>query len=505
MKTKGIFKFINWFIQGIVCLFGILLFASSLVSHNIPDSPIKFSIPIISIFIILIGIMVKNKVIFFSIISILKKYKFVFFLLVIFFQVYMVLTLTTYTGFDTAAIRTWAESGNINSEFLKYYFDHYPNNLMLLYFEKFVYFIYSYCHMDSFILVLNFMNLIFIDLSLIIMLVILKKTSINKNVSTSYSILISIIFAISPWTIITYSDTIVLPFISLEILVSCLLIDGLYVNNVKKNIGLSVIMGITIFISYSLKPSTIILLIGLCIMAIIRGFVGNLWTINLVKKFILIIIIIIGAFGLLNITYSYVNNNQSIVKLKPEKRLTYTHFMMMGLNQKSNGQYYEKDVERSQSFKTVADRQDFNIQEIKQRLKNMGVKGYSIFLIKKFYLTTNDGTLGWGNEGSFLIGNFDQHKLIRSIFYPNGSRIGILRIIAQICWISIVFGITISAFHMSNNFAINYLQLSLIGLLLFLLIFEGGRSRYLIQFLPVILIVSANGWRYVFLYLRRML
>ena len=37
------------------------------------------------------------------------------------------------------------------------------------------------------------------------------------------------------------------------------------------------------------------------------------------------------------------------------------------------------------------------------------------------------------------------------------------------------------------------IKLTIIGALLYLLLFEGGRSRYLIQYLPFFYLLSANG------------
>lgn len=40
----------------------------------------------------------------------------------------------------------------------------------------------------------------------------------------------------------------------------------------------------------------------------------------------------------------------------------------------------------------------------------------------------------------------------------------------------------------------DFLLLALLGGLAFLMIFEGGKSRYLIQFIPQILLLAGRGW-----------
>ncbi|MCT7719875.1 MAG: hypothetical protein N5847_01815, partial [Lactobacillus crispatus] len=42
-----------------------------------------------------------------------------------------------------------------------------------------------------------------------------------------------------------------------------------------------------------------------------------------------------------------------------------------------------------------------------------------------------------------------------------------------------------------GGFIIQTLRMALVGGFIFLLLFEGGRSRYLVQFLPIILILTA--------------
>ena len=47
---------------------------------------------------------------------------------------------------------------------------------------------------------------------------------------------------------------------------------------------------------------------------------------------------------------------------------------------------------------------------------------------------------------------------------------------------------------MENNEIMIFIKLGIVGFSLFLLIFEGGRSRYLIQFLPLMFMGAAAGW-----------
>ena len=66
----------------------------------------------------------------------------------------------------------------------------------------------------------------------------------------------------------------------------------------------------------------------------------------------------------------------------------------------------------------------------------------------------------------------------------------------QILWIFTLFGMYLTTVSFDKK-QISYreiiIKLTIIGAMMFLLLFEGGRSRYLIQFLPL----SAIGWESV--------
>ena len=66
----------------------------------------------------------------------------------------------------------------------------------------------------------------------------------------------------------------------------------------------------------------------------------------------------------------------------------------------------------------------------------------------------------------------------------------------QMIWLVVLIGILFSL--RMNSFRIQLFKLSVLGGMLFLLIFEGGRSRYLIQFLPFLFVLSGAGMNNLF-------
>ena len=75
---------------------------------------------------------------------------------------------------------------------------------------------------------------------------------------------------------------------------------------------------------------------------------------------------------------------------------------------------------------------------------------------------------------------------------PKGANLHNYQFLAQLWWISVVVILAFS--WQAEGPIIQSLRLGIIGAFLYLLIFEGGRRRYIIQFLPMFLVM----WSLVF-------
>ena len=86
-------------------------------------------------------------------------------------------------------------------------------------------------------------------------------------------------------------------------------------------------------------------------------------------------------------------------------------------------------------------------------------------------------------------------KLIRTYVYVEGENYFYYALFIQILWVIMVIGLIFySKLFVTNNYYLLWMQISIFGALMFLFIFEAGRTRYLIQFLPAIITISATGW-----------
>mgnify|MGYP005760017897 CR=1 FL=1 len=215
-----------------------------------------------------------------------------------------------------------------------------------------------------------------------------------------------------------------------------------------------------------------------------------------------LLVLLCGLFLCVGVV-SGLKKQDVVVHVDPAKALPSSHYMAMGMVQ--DGGYYYPDVVLNNSIKDPKKRSRANVKLIKQRLKRRGAAGYLAFLYRKNKLNTMDVTFGWGIDAGagYLIpsGRF-QTWLIKRIpqkifmsFDQNLQRVVANRawngwaIGFQLAWIAVILGLLANSFSTGSHEFL--LKLAITGGLLYLLLFEGGRSRYLVQFLPFFVLIAA--------------
>ncbi|EGO8443519.1 hypothetical protein EPK30_10460, partial [Enterococcus faecalis] len=253
-------------------------------------------------------------------------------------------------------------------------------------------------------------------------------------------------------------------------------------------------------ITFLIKPSAIIFLIAWTIVFIVI-FVAN-YKKN--RKYVNILSVCLFVIGMVSsvTTFTIYKNQQTVIQYDKEKQFPMTHWMMMGLT--GSGGYNSQDVSTMSKLKTTKERKEYAGKTIKKRLQDYGVGGYLKFIIKKHFNNTDRGDFGWGSDGTpQKPENKSKSKFqsfFRDFYYQQGKRTRTLRFYMQILWIFTLFGMYLTTVSFDKK-QISYreliIKLTIIGAMMFLLLFEGGRSRYLIQFLPFFYLLSAIGWESV--------
>lgn len=393
-------------------------------------------------------------------------------------------------GFDAGALHYAAVSAEHAKEINTIaYYSLYPNNILSMLSMHWLTQVSGQTSWQFF----DYITLIMVDLSVVFNLLsvmVIRKRSLGIAMYIHCAWL-----AVFPTIIMPYTDAWVLPFVSFFLLCYFLMRNSLSLKTslsqlifVLSSIG----CGTSVVLIYFVKPSAIVPAIAIVIIELLAWLVQKKHF--TLKGAILTFSILILVGGSAGFTYKIASDeikNQTYIKVDDSLSIPPIHFMAMGVY--GEGGYNTKQAVQMSVLRTKKEKTDYSIKMLKSRLKKLGPLGYLKFLAMKQRNNTADGTFGWLKEGHFFRDNQrPSHKgisnKIKNYVYLYGSHIADFRFAAQLWWITLLMIIALGFGPRQN--VIQILRLSMVGGFLFLLLFEGGRSRYLIQYLPCLLLLS---------------
>ena len=270
---------------------------------------------------------------------------------------------------------------------------------------------------------------------------------------------------------------------------------------IKKNLHFifktlaAILFGLTIICAYFIKPSAIIPVIAMILIELLSLTVRkeHFSILRLVQIVILLSIISGSALSTYKITGNAIDE-QRYIKIQAWRSIPAIHFMSMGVY--GDGGYDANQALEMAVLPTKKQKTEYSKKMLFRRLKQLGAFGYLKFIVKKQSNNTADGTFGWLKEGHFFRENQKPTTKtisgkLKNFIYLYGNNIADFRFMAQAWWICIL---SIIALGYENWKFRDFLKLSLVGGFIFLLLFEGGRSRYIIQYLPVILLLATTSF-----------
>ena len=362
------------------------------------------------------------------------------------------------------------------------YFINCPNNIPLLIINIIVYKIASFIGISEFYLVGTLVNIIVIDLSIFITYLTVKRVfDFNKAIMS-----LVIFFFFTPiflYVPIFYTDTMSILFpiliVYLYIIFKDLLLD-------KKRVILLILISLITFIGMKIKVTVSIVLIAILIDVMINFKFRDFFKMS----FVLITPLLILLFS-----YPFFVNKTGILpfKIQDAGEIPYTHWVMMGMSKEGEGGYLWEDLKYTLSFETKEERKNANILEIKKRLNNFGVDGYAKFLLNKASMTWGDGTYFAPQK---LNRQPVRTTVLHQIVLPDSKY---YKYYYNFCFsfqflflIAMIFKNIIN-FQETKIDKINFVNLAIFGLFLFLLLWET-RSRYIVNFIPLfVLIISSTN------------
>ena len=190
-------------------------------------------------------------------------------------------------------------------------------------------------------------------------------------------------------------------------------------------------------------------------------------------------------------SYTVIKNQldqQTYIKIQKDRVLPAIHFISIGMTGDSS---YSAKEALIMSKATKAQKTAYAKKNIAQQLKQKGFFVYLKFLFFKHQRNTSDGTFAWQQEGNFFTTKKPTNSnFFAELVYADGKYSADFRYIAQCWWLLLTLLLGLGWRFKQTRPVILMLKLTLIGGFLYLLILEGGRSRYMIQFLPSIFILA---------------
>lgn len=428
----------------------------------------------------------------------LMRHKLAIMLAVIIFQLIMIWAAELLVRRDAAVVLNGAfrllKETSISS-----YITRNPNNLPLFLYERFFYKLFGE---SSALWIMQGLNMVYANLTALILYKGSQKFFNQKSADIVFSLYV-LLAGFSPYFFSMYTDIPPLPFISLQIF----LIFGIFkADSIKKLTALSISLGLLTGFLYFVRPTVMILLIAF----FVTFFLQKQW-----KNFLLVLSIFVLTFG---ITYSGLHTaikNQNEVTIIQKEGLAKGPLLFINLGLTYIGHNQADMKEGLLQYIEPSKRDDYNngmfakenvIKEIKRRLKEYTPATFWGHLYYKQSLTVAEGTLGWlyrdvENEKTPFINplyemtkNNPLAQFVRTFFLSIDKKEYVYyALIKQLVWIVMSLGLVMTLWKYRPDDRVNFLNLAVFGGLLFLQIFEGGKTRYLIQFLPQILLVSALG------------
>lgn len=311
------------------------------------------------------------------------------------------------------------------------------------------------------------------------------------------------LLVVSPWIGVAYSDTLGTVFPIGIVLLFLVARDS---ASAPVQVLCWTGVGVLALVGYRLKPTVVIALVAVLAAVVVELRRGGTLRTGLARLGRAVLGLSVG----LAIAYAVLALVVGRTGLEPEgeeKQLAtpLTHFLMMGAGYSENsagtrswGGWNGDDVALTESV-PPEERFDHSLGVWRDRVQAWGPVGYPRFLNEKAAWM-----LGDGNFNAFLHGHMNRadpawefddalSRQLRPWLTIQHEEYRWLALVRQSVWLGALLLVAVPAFRWrrgTHAVPTGVLRLSLLGLLVFLLLFEGG-SRYLYLYVPLVLVLAA--------------
>lgn len=314
----------------------------------------------------------------------------------------------------------------------------------------------------------------------------------SQRFAWGVAIIYAVFVGLSPWLMIPYSDSMALIFPTALIAAEQAYREG--------RLGLTAwpLMGMLAALGYLIKPQAAIAAIAVALLEMTRTIACGSWMAGVKRLGCMAL-----AFALLTGPVRQIAVDASPISVRPERNMGMLHFVMMGLNEETNGVYDYDDVVLSCSAQTPDERRTVQLEEIRRRLSSMTAGELLEHLKKKTLTNYADGTFAWGCEGEFFSRWIEDKDgvlspLLKSLIDTRDAHFQLLLTWMHSIWLALLLGCVLCGAARlpgcgQESGAAGVMMLSIIGLTLFEWIFEA-RARYLFLYAPFYVLLGTCGW-----------
>lgn len=361
------------------------------------------------------------------------------------------------------------------------YFARYPNNHALLIILSLIYYVTNSLFGTMPLIAPILINTLGLNLSFIMMYFIAKRIFPDKTTPLYTAILGALFCVFYTYTPYYYTDAMSMPFVMGSVL---LFLKGTQNKKTIRSIILFVLSSFLAIIGYRIKGSVIILPVAY----IAYSFYSSDKQ-NFKKRLLDIAVIILSSVVSVFVISSAINAFKIADESEKEKyEFPLTHWIMMGLHDR--GGYCDKDFWYTENSGNYEEKMQANIDKIEERVSDFGVFGMIKHLAKKIGYTWDDGTYFIKQYIDHGSNNFLRSFVTKSpIFYLYALAYHFLMLV-------MIFVSYLGGVKDNTRNPVTLIRIIIFGVFLFFLIWEA-RSRYLVNFTPMLIISSAYGIKLV--------
>ena len=325
----------------------------------------------------------------------------------------------------------------------------------------------------------------------------------------------TVLFSLSPWVCVPYSDTYASGAVGLALLAGVVL-AGPRVRSPLARGGVWLALGLCCLAGSLVKPTVVLVGVAcacVCLVRLLAAHEGARRALTCCAcaagGLVLAAALVLGVAK--PAAYAALG-----VDAHPDTALGITHFLMMGQNDETAGSFSQADVDFSRALTNPSERASAELAVAWQRASSRTPAQTLAFYARKLLFSFADGTFNWGYEGGDA---FIAHvkpepgraaHALRGLYYgPSaqaGSNMSAFQAVAQVLWFGTLALVAVGAvrtavrvrphaaerMHLAQALPRLVAPCALLALTCYLLVFEC-RARYLYCYGSVIIVCAACG------------